>query len=351
MKIKQLLTAFIVSCLFFVASGFSAVNAGGGPIIYFDPNSATLKKGDNLQVVVKVDTGNPIFGADATVVFSSADLEVKSVANGDTPNNFSNFTYGQSDGRLEIHGFMSYPASKTGVIDLAKITFSAKKDSGTGQISFLCSGGGETQVLNTNGENIFSCSGIGNQLNITYTGSGTSGDSPYPPGYSEPNQCGGTCGSNYNCAAPLFCYNGFCKNTECKDDLTCGCKATPTPVPTKKPTPKPAPKGGATPEVVVLSEFTPLPSSTPLGLSTPEAPATSNQAGGIDLKRVGIVAGAVILALAIIIMLLSRGKKGPPKINPPSQEPINPGPGYPPPPPPQPPPSPFNPPPPQNPPV
>lgn len=48
------------------------------------------------------------------------------------------------------------------------------------------------------------------------------------PTQGEPNYCGGTCGSNYNCQGGLFCSNGFCRNPVCSDESDCNCKTTPT---------------------------------------------------------------------------------------------------------------------------
>lgn len=70
----------------------------------------------------------------------------------------------------------------------------------------------------------------------TATATSTASPSPTPtatpteaPG--EPNSCGGTCGSNYNCKANLYCYQGFCRNPICSEDTDCDCimaTATPT---------------------------------------------------------------------------------------------------------------------------
>ena len=70
---------------------------------------------------------------------------------------------------------------------------------------------------------------------VTPTATGTPISNPTPtmtatptsvPG--EPNYCGGTCGSNYNCRSGFFCYNGYCRNPQCADVLDCDCKASPT---------------------------------------------------------------------------------------------------------------------------
>ena len=57
-----------------------------------------------------------------------------------------------------------------------------------------------------------------------------------------PNYCGGTCGSNFNCQANYYCYQGFCRNPVCPSDSNCDCVATPIKTTTAKPktaTPKP----------------------------------------------------------------------------------------------------------------
>lgn len=57
-------------------------------------------------------------------------------------------------------------------------------------------------------------------------GPGTGGGGPS-------NSCGGTCGSNYNCNAGLYCKNGYCRNPFCDWESDCSCKgptATPSPI-------------------------------------------------------------------------------------------------------------------------
>lgn len=56
----------------------------------------------------------------------------------------------------------------------------------------------------------------------TPTPAPTATPTPTPkPG--EPNQCGGTCGSNYNCQGGLFCFEGYCRNPSCATDSDCYC--------------------------------------------------------------------------------------------------------------------------------
>lgn len=72
----------------------------------------------------------------------------------------------------------------------------------------------------------------------------------------EPNFCGGTCGSNYNCQANLFCHEGFCRNPICAEKTDCVCssptttaKATISPSSTTKPSQTPIATVSATPQV------------------------------------------------------------------------------------------------------
>lgn len=52
-----------------------------------------------------------------------------------------------------------------------------------------------------------------------------------------PNSCGGTCGSDSNCAADLTCHDGFCRRPACPDSESCAC--APPPGPYNSPTPTP----------------------------------------------------------------------------------------------------------------
>lgn len=72
---------------------------------------------------------------------------------------------------------------------------------------------------------------------------------PEPTPTNEPNSCNGTCGSNANCQSPLVCYEGYCRNNDCKSVTDCNCSTvTPTPTPTVAPTSSPTSKPTSTPE-------------------------------------------------------------------------------------------------------
>lgn len=58
----------------------------------------------------------------------------------------------------------------------------------------------------------------------TATATSASGTGGYVEG--EPNSCGGTCGSNYNCKSNLYCYQGLCRNPICSTESDCDCSTT-----------------------------------------------------------------------------------------------------------------------------
>lgn len=87
----------------------------------------------------------------------------------------------------------------------------------------------------------------------------------------EPNYCGGTCGSNYNCQANYFCFEGFCRNPICSDSKDCICRqatATATAVTTAsaKATIRPTTVVTATSTATASPEI--KPSISPKSLST-----------------------------------------------------------------------------------
>ena len=86
----------------------------------------------------------------------------------------------------------------------------------------------------------------------------------------EPNFCGGTCGSNYNCQANFFCFEGYCRNPLCSSSVDCICSTTtPTPTITANPiklaTITPKPTVSATPSItpVATIEIIPIVTNTP----------------------------------------------------------------------------------------
>jgi len=136
--------------------------------------------------------------------------------------------------------------------------------------------------------------------------------SPTPTGTpifiaGEPNSCGGTCGSNYNCKANLYCYQGFCRNPNCKTSTDCSC-ATPT----AKPKSTLIPGATATPssEIVYLSPrpyATPRATFTPFPIETPEEVASDQKKP--DLRFLLWIAGGSFLVALILLGINSASKR------------------------------------------
>jgi len=158
----------------------------------------------------------------------------------------------------------------------------------------------------------------------TPTATPTVTPSPTPTSSTEPNNCGGTCGSNGNCAGGLFCYNGYCRNPFCPNQTNCSC-ATPTPTPTQKPTKKPTatpkPKAGKSPSPTpfVIEEVTPTPEPS-------AAPLPEEEDQGLEKSQIIGYAligfGGLILLIAVIQIVKSiKSRNRIEKINPTNQNP------------------------------
>lgn len=107
----------------------------------------------------------------------------------------------------------------------------------------------------------------------TATATATATSASETGGYveGEPNSCGGTCGSNYNCKANLYCYQGFCRNPICSNETDCDCSVTATATPTTKPL------------TTVNSGTTTKKTATPKSTVKGSPKATPNYTGGMTL--------------------------------------------------------------------
>lgn len=296
MKIRIFLSVVISVFFIFLSFVFAKLSLAA-PRLYFDPSSVTVNKNSEFEITLGIDVeSQSSFGADATINFSSNDLELKSVSAGAF---FPDFTYGQGSGIIEIHGYFSnLYDSKSGSGTLAKIKFLAKKDGGVGTISFTCSGAdNDTQILDSNGNNILNCGSL-NQTSLTFQGSSGTGGTEATP--------------------------------------TPTAAATGTPKPTKKPTAKPTIKPTATPpgsspsfQPVALSTYEPL---SPL----PEIPPEGEEGKGFSRFLPFAIGGGIGLVLVILaVFIIKKSKKGnwPPRkpkniiegISPPYTPPPNPG--------------------------
>lgn len=311
---SKLFRSIVLSLALFLASTLFASAIFAAPRLYLDPSSTTVAKDSEFEIQVKIDVeSNNAFGADVTLTYPGSDIELKSLtSDGFFPSvSFAN----DAIGKLEIHAFFPNPyETKSGAGSVAKISFVAKKDSGNGVISFTCSGtGNDTQILDNNGNNILSC-GVLNQSNLSFATQGTGGTTPATtPG--EPNACGGTCGSNYNCQAEFFCYQGFCRNPACQTDTDCVCPtATPSPKPkiTKAATP--------TPQTVELTEYSPPAAAEEA--EKEKAPTDEPQKGrlaGWQVKDIAIGVGVFFLLIVVIVAVKKLiGRRKPPEQTPPT---------------------------------
>ncbi len=311
MKIKTILISILATCLFFVAS-FYATGASAAPRLYFDPASSSPQPGTDISVDVLIDVGtSSTFGADATINIPS-EITVKSITNGGFYDTFTNTPV--TNGQIELHGFLSAAfATKTGNGTFAHLVLTTNKVLGSSTLSFQCSAGGaDTEILNGTGQNILSCSSL-NQFVLSYPNATPvaviDGNT-----YGTPNACGGTCGSNYNCASGLFCSNGFCRNPDCSSSTTCG--ACPTPTPTNKPASTVKPIAKATPVTVTLAKTTPYPTPAP---SFSPTPAPQIATGKPDFASLAVWSGLGLIAIIVILMTVNAlKKKTPPQIKPPT---------------------------------
>lgn len=124
----------------------------------------------------------------------------------------------------------------------------------------------------------------------TPTPTGVPGVTPTPtptitptPTSPPPNSCGGTCGSNYNCAGGMFCYQGYCRSPQCPASVNCVCSQ-----PTNSPTPTTVYVSGPT--------NTPRPTPTPTLVVLKEA-------GSVDTTMAAIIGGLLLLGVGSFIWI------------------------------------------------
>lgn len=309
---------FFVAVFFLFFSAFFPKDIYAAPKLYFDPNSINVTSDQVIEATIKIDTENTrVFGAEIVLNYPGDKLEVSSVLNGDF---FGNTSYANNpSGRLEIGSYFSnFFEYKSGAGTVATILLKNKGITQTENINFVCVNNDDTFMLDSQGNNILSCNSL-NQLSLSYTSSSSSSST----NGDEPNSCGGTCGSNYNCQANYFCYDGFCRNASCPLSTDCSCSEN-TPV-TYVQTPKPNSKANTTnpsptPQAISLLEGSPTPSPVAIEDLLPE----NNQKGiSFYFKKYKklIFASLGVIGLLIIIRILIRlikKRKSPPEDQPPT---------------------------------
>ncbi len=284
--------------------------AAPATVAFISPSPQEVNKGQNFSFSVKMDSGtNQITGADIKLSFDKNVFEIVSLETGSGAGNLTNTIDSSFDNNTGTISYVIFTLDKTKAItgsglEILKVNAKVKANATSGSYSIAfnsqtaASGTLETQNILT--------SLTPSVVNVSSTQTtNTPTSSPYVEG--EPNSCGGTCGSNYNCAMNYFCYDGFCRSPLCPSDKTCGCI-------TPKPTLKASPKVTKTPEVVYYpgSQRTMSSKPTPtIGSFGTNAPLENMPtAKKIDWVFIGILS-AVALSVLFTIWAFIRASKKP----------------------------------------
>lgn len=231
--------------------------AAPATVAYVSPSTFDNQIGTDFSFYVKMDSAsNQISGVDIRLNFDKNAIQITSLERGSGATNLETpiaSTFDNSSGKIK---YIIYTGDKTKAIsgsgiEILKVNAKSKSNAPVGEYLFsfdsetAASGVTETQNILTSLTN--------GKVNLVTTPVGgiTEG---------EPNSCGGTCGSNFNCKANLYCYQGYCRNPICSDKTDCNC-STATIAPTIKSTIKPAGqnKGGATSKSTAKSSTKPTP--------------------------------------------------------------------------------------------
>lgn len=212
--------------------------AAPATVAYISPATQENQIGRNFVFFVKMDaTNNLITGADVRLNFDASKFEIVSLEKGSGATNLEATLTSTSDNTNGKIQYVIYTLDKTKAlsgnnIEILKVNAKSKSNAPVGSfaISFdtetAASGVGETQNILTAKTN--------GSVNIVAVVDPTD-----PPiggnNEGEPNSCGGTCGSNNNCKANLYCYQGFCRNPSCSTKTDCNCSAAATTKATTKP--------------------------------------------------------------------------------------------------------------------
>ena len=277
--------------------------AAPATVAYISPTNQNSEVGSNFSYYIKMDSGgNQISGVDLRLKFDPNTIQIVSLEKGANATNFDTTVSSTYDNTAGTIKYIIYSLDRTKAIngtglDILKVNAKSKAGSTLGAytLSFdsltAASGITETQnIITTMTPGSVTLTAINNSSNSNSNNSSSAGD---------PNSCGGTCGSNYNCAMNYFCYQGFCRSPLCKEDSDCDCKVATTATPkviakaTIKPTLKPtiAPKGGTE----TMSTDTPAPtlnSSYIDGNLDDEVVVDEPEVNkSFDIKLIGLIAG------------------------------------------------------------
>lgn len=277
---------------------------------FISPTNSEIGQDKNFAIWVKMDSGtNGITGVDLKVNYDKNVVELTSLERGSSISNLENElekNIYKDDGYLR---YIAYTTDKTKAVsgssvEVLRINGKVKSGATLGATTFsfdnatAASGTGETQ-------NILVTKTPGTITVVTGNGANdlvTEG---------EPNSCGGTCGSNYNCKANFFCFEGYCRNPDCPSAISCGC-STPSVTTTLKP--KTSTKATKSPEVVYYDNKS---TTKPTITLPPQATATPVAENGLidsgasteKAKKAALWIGIGLGVIAIILGISSLFKK------------------------------------------
>lgn len=218
--------------------------------LFVSPSSQDLHVGDSFTVQIGLDSGtNKVTGVDLVIKFDPKVIQINEVKATSELANLSTIIKNEIDNSTGKIRYVAFTADRALAIS------------------------GNLRILTLNG-NIAQSSELGNsEISIdptslvSATGEGQNvllesivGTIKVSEKENEPNSCGGTCGSNYNCQSNLYCNQGYCRNPLCSDKSDCNCTAAtnaPTTAPTKKPVVKPVAITTLKPITVILPTETP----------------------------------------------------------------------------------------------
>ena len=255
-KAKALLT--IAGLLFLTAGVLAGVkvikerkdlksHAAVAAKISISPQNRDLEKNQDFSFSVKLDTDtNQVTGLDLILKFDPTVFEVESVQKGNDVASLDNTITNTHDNSKGTVSYAAFTLDKTKAIngpniEVLKVNAKTKSNATNGNYfltfdpSTAASAVNETQNALTDK--------ISGTVNIKDSSSTT----------GQPNSCGGTCGSNINCATNLYCFiengknQGYCRNPSCSSSTDCSCNqatTAPTTRPTARPTTAPITKGG-----------------------------------------------------------------------------------------------------------
>lgn len=229
--------------------------------LFITPSFQEINLGKSFTTTITLDSGeNKVTGVDLYLSYDPSQVKIDEIKQTTEISSFNTILKNEIDnvaGKLRYSAF-TFDKTKavTGKLNILTIYGSVSSSSKEGSYEITIDESSIVIAVNE-GQNV-----------LTESGAGTIKIIP-----SEPNSCGGTCGSNENCKSNYFCFEGFCRNPVCPSDKSCDCTVTatttatatakPTPIKsgpaTKSKTPTPKPKGGE------VTETSPRPTPTYIG--------------------------------------------------------------------------------------